>query len=182
MTKVFKKKPILFLFLAFIILFLYVTVTEIYYDMFYEKVVLEIFKDYPLYVLNNTSFDLSSLFKIRISLIFALIAELWFLMFILINIFRRKPIYILTNEGITHYKYGFVSWKEVKKIQIIKTRIKHSTEYNLTITLKNPSQYFGKYKSLFGLRKLVISKSFHKTYKFEDFVSNTNITNLIEHS
>lgn len=83
---------------------------------------------------------------------------------------HKGPAYIISPQGITDCKRGFIPWHEVKEI-VIQSGTSPS-EKTIHIKLQNPEIHFGgKLKSLFGTRGIGLTPALMWYEEFDEPVS-----------
>jgi len=61
-----------------------------------------------------------------------------------------KPVIRINQRGISHFMMDFIDWKDVTGIYLHTLETQGGKQHSLEVSLKNPSAYKGKNKSLVG--------------------------------
>lgn len=155
-----KKKLLLYSAIALLIAAIagYGIYKEIFFDFIYTKISSFPKDRYAFLGYQEVPFEFPrSLLRPSIYTILVFLISVISLINFIKQLFIKKPYLIFSQNGIEHFKYGLIKWNDVEKIERSKSK-----DYDiLSIKLKNPQRYFGRYKTFFGNRRITVNTSIH---------------------
>lgn len=150
------------------------TLYLMYEEMFYHQEMVITSGKYVSIEERYTPFSLSLLYRLSLSSVIVFLGCFFGLVFFVPKLLRRGPQFIITSEGVIDYDYGLLSWSQVASLKKTKIFVQGAYKDYIVIRIKDPIAYFGRYQSLFGLRRyLSIDVSLmHGNQEFHEYIDS----------
>jgi hypothetical protein len=125
-------KPAVVHFLFILVIFALIAIAPIYFGI------------KQLYESHETSMTILFLVLVLLGVIFGFgVLHYFFLL-------AGKPVIRINQRGISHFMMDFIDWKDVAGIYLHTLETQGGKQHSLEVSVKNPSAYKGKNKSLVG--------------------------------